>query len=241
MSIPTTPVLSLTYISAVSFQVAITGADVGTTQTVFYQQIDFPSLPVQSFNITGNGTNILAGLNQGSHWLVWAVSSNGSSYSLPTLGNISLATSSTLLNAIKDKWYSTLGLTSLVTGGLYLSQIPDTDPQGERRDPPYCTCDQDHTRFEWTETSLFYEITTVEFNFFTPGSAQNLEQILAEIRATFDWKTLTFGDGLSSSTYIQPLAFNFSAEPVRYRDTSLMYRGCMRYEFWINRTFSNYT
>lgn len=147
---------------------------------------------------------------------------------------------STLLQAIKNKWYSSQALTTLVPNGLYLSQVPDTKEDGTREDLPYATCDSDRTRFEFTQSQISHEITTVTFRCWTAGSMNNLEEILQAIRSCFDWQSLTFADGVSSSVYIQPLSFEYDSEPVRYRDTSIVYRVTMRYEVWISKPFPFY-
>ncbi len=237
---PTTPLIVLSALSSTSFSVQVSGSDAGSTNRVFYQPLDNPGqAEVTGPTLVGNGTLTVTGAPESSHLLVLVVSDNGSSFSLPAQGFLSLLFPSTLLESIKDRWYNTPSLTSLITGGLYLSQIPDTSGT-QRIDPPYATCDSDRTRFEWTETKLFYEITTVEFHIYNPGSANTLEQMLSEIQACFNWQSVTFTDGKSSSSYIQPLEYYYAAEPIRWRDDSLMYSACMKYEFWINRTFDNY-
>lgn len=239
MTAPSTPTLTVTPLSSSSFQ-AVIGSDPGVTNTIYTQIIDFPgelTLPYTP-TLVGPGTIVVVGIEASSHLLVTVISNNGTN-SLPATAFISLIFPSTLLEAIKTKWYNTPSLTSLITGGLFLSQMPDTTGV-QRLDPPYSTCDQERTRFEWTETKLFYEISTIGFHYYSPGSANNLEQMTAEIRSAFDWKSVTFTDASVSSAYIQPLEYYLSAEPLRWRDDTLMYSGCIRYEFWINRTFSPY-
>lgn len=142
---------------------------------------------------------------------------------------------SSLLNAIKTKWYGESSLTSLVTGGLYLSQVPEK-LGNVRIDLPYGIAEVGRTRYLWTLSTRSYEVTDVHFDIFVAGSAANLETILDTIHSVFDWGHLTFSNSATDHlTYFQPLDEVITCEPVKYRDGSMVYRGTLRYETFVSK------
>jgi hypothetical protein len=145
----------------------------------------------------------------------------------------------TLLKAIKDRWYGDSGITDLVTGGLFLSQVPDKN-SSSRPDLPYAYVDVGKTRYVWTFSQVSGEVADVEFTIFVAGSGVNLETVMERVRARFDWCSLTFQTPYLVPVYFQPLDTDISCEPLKYRDGSLVYRGTLRYESFVNRTLLKY-
>ena len=146
----------------------------------------------------------------------------------------------TLLQSIKKKWDLAPGLTSLVTGGLYLSQVPEK-LGSVRIDLPYAVVEIGRTKFSWTMTSIFYETSDVEFIILAAGSAANLETIIQKLHDEFDWKEFPMDPDVSSKmTYFRPLDDDVTCTTAKYRDGSLVYRAHLRFEAFISRIKSNY-
>lgn len=144
----------------------------------------------------------------------------------------------TVLNAIKIRWDANSNLTNLITGGLYLSQIPEK-LGSTRIDLPYAYVEMGRTKFEWTMSNLYFEINDVEFCVFMAGSGVNIETALLRVHQAFDWYKLPFDDG-SVTTYLMPIDDSITAEPLKYRDGSVVYSARVRYEVWVSRTHSHY-
>ncbi len=233
MAAPNAPSLSLVKVSNTSFQGTIAG-DAGVTNYLYYRDIGRPPATGNDTlggSVVGNGTVVVSGCPSDTQIMAWALSSNGTSYSLPTIQFVSLLTSNTLLAAVKSKWYGAPTLTTLCSGGLYTNEIP------ELVNIPFCSLEANKTHFEWTQTNLYYEITYIEFIVYSAGAAA-AEAIVAEIRNQFDWQDIPFTDGKSSTTYCQPSDYYISSEPLRWKDGSLIYRATMCYHVFVNRTFA---
>lgn len=145
---------------------------------------------------------------------------------------------STILEAIKAKWDGS-ALPGVVTGGLYLSQIPEM-LGSTRIDLPYAYVELSPSRYEWTMSEIYYEIADVDFCVYVAGSGVTLESIATTLQSTFDWTTLGFSDGVTTHTYLRPIDKSFSAEPVKYRDGSIVYSARFRYEIFVSRLRSTY-
>jgi hypothetical protein len=142
----------------------------------------------------------------------------------------------TLLNSIKQRWDAT-GELAPVT--LFLCQMPET-LGSTRIDLPYCIVDTGKTRYLWTFSETCYEVTDVQFTLYVAGSGETLEQRTQDVRNAFDWcQSLTFDDS-TVSTYFQPIDGDYSCEPTKYRDGSLIYRSTLRYESFLSKVFPRY-
>lgn len=233
MPAPSTPSLTLSALSATSFSAAVVG-DAGVTNRVFYRDISKAAQPdVVSSTFSGDGSASVTGLIASGQYAVWVVADNGQ-FSLPAIGFVSLALPATLLAAAIAKFQGAPALTALFPGGAFANEIPET-LNSAALSPPWAILENRRTRFEWVQNAIFYEVSDLHLTLFCPGAAV-AETCLAAVRSVYDWDRLTFTDGYSTTSYIQPVRYEVAAEPVRYRDGTLIYTVDLDYEIWVNRT-----
>ncbi len=206
------------------------------SNAVYYRDISKAAqADVLAGTLTGDGSLTINGLNTAGQYMIYSVASAAGGFnSLPAVGFVSLALPSTLLSAAIAKFQGAAALTALFPGGVFANEIPET-LNDQQLTPPWAIMENKSTRFEWVQNAIFYEVSNLHITLFVPG-AQNAEQCLSAVRTVFDWDRLTFSDGSSSTTYIQPMRYDVAAEPVRYRDGVLLYTVDLDYEIWVNRT-----
>jgi len=232
---PSQPSLTLTRLSSTAFLATFSG-DAGVTNRLFYRRL-LGSLPSDVTGPTriGDGNVTVLNLSPEGHYLVWGVSDNGE-LSLPRLKSISLVTTTnTILSAIKTRWYESVPLTELVVGGLYVNEVPETI-NGSPPELPYAYVESGQTTFDWTHTETYMELAEVEFCVLCAGAAK-AEAAALQLRSVFDWKDLPFTDDTSSTVYFRPSRYEIAAEPIRYKDGSLIYRTHVGYSCWIDRQY----
>jgi hypothetical protein len=178
---PTTPIISLSAVSATSFSVTVSGTDLGTTQSVYWKLVrdaGFTAGPT----IMGDGTSTVTGVTANGQVQVYVVSSAGSGYSLPAFATLSLATTDSLTGAVSAYFDSQPTLVTAVPGGLFLGESPET--VDVTVGPMACfTMVSEET--EYYSENPYREATTLRFSFFGEGAAV-VESAVKTFKAIFD-------------------------------------------------------
>lgn len=216
---PTQPSLTLSAVSTTSFQAVVSGADAGDTVTLYYRQVG-ATQDTQGPSQTGNGTLTVTGLVDSGQYQAFVVASNGTSFSLPAYGYVSLGTSDLLSAAVHAQFNQNGALVQAIPGGMWTGEVP------EGTNPPYVWLDLPDTQttpifVDYFERSFFHA------HLYAIG-AQQAEAAAAAFKAVFDWCSLPFQT--AGSVWCQPRRKRLIPEKARWKDGTLMYRVVLTYD-----------
>jgi hypothetical protein len=230
-NIPSTPSLQLSFYNSTTIIATISGSDAGTTNTLYFEKLPDNNSWFEGPSRIGNGTALLTALTQGQSYLVYVVSSNNGSYSLPAFAYISLVQSTDELStAVMARFNAYPTLLTYIPGGLWLGEVPENSSQ------PYA----------WLEVSTIdtQPLMEGEFEFgrflihvFGPG-AQNVQTACRQLKAVFDYQQLTFTTKTCVS--VIPISYLIRCEALRNAQGILMYRGTLLYRVQTDDISVNY-
>lgn len=230
MSLPS-PVLVVSVVSETALRVDVTPAD-SNPVNVYVRQSGFPTDRLVT-TVTSAGPVDIPDLEPNSGWTVWAVSTDGVNYSLPTMTNTSLATGDSLYAAIQRLWSSTPSL--LTYGGpLYTSEVPDVDPDDERLQFPFTYCEVGRSSYLWTTESGFVEMNTVNFVAYAKG-AENARLASDALLNSFGWQPLPFVSPDLQCVKVEPVDQKLDSQITRARDGSVIFHTAMSFDVWTER------
>lgn len=190
MPYPTQPGLSLTVLSATSFLATIAGADGGTTNTVYVRRIGQAGADLVGGSIVGNGLLTISGLAANAGYLVWLVSDNGTSKSLPALAAVSLAQSDTISGAIVALFRSDPALATLCPQ-LFAQEVPERDAQGQLLQVPFGVVQVPDEVPEWNFENQYHETTQAKILLYGRTLA-DADRMAAAFKQSYDWHALPF-------------------------------------------------
>jgi len=190
VAVPTQPTLTLTRTSATSFQATVSGADGGTTNTVYYRQVGTLT-DVVGPAISGNGSAGVSGLPANGSFLAWVVSDNGASKSLPAVGTVALAAATdTLSGAMVQRFLQDPALAALCPQ-FYFGEIQETDAAGEAILPPFALLEVPEEKPEWNFEGSYHDIDQATITVYANTTAL-VDLIAAVFQADYDWQGLPF-------------------------------------------------
>jgi hypothetical protein len=227
-SLPSTPTLSASRLSATSALVSIT-ADTGTSSPVYYLQLG-SVVPVTGPTINDSGSATITGLTAGATYLFYTASSNGASYSFPVYTFLSLTASDTILAAVLSQWQGSPTLLAL-GGTLFANEVPET-LGATPVTPPYAVAVVGKSSFDWTTEKSYVEYAQVRLCCYALGAA-NAEAVASELHARFDWQSLPFLT--ATALYCRPADYQVSSSFVRYRTGEIIYNVDVVYDVAVLR------
>ena len=230
MPYPTRPTLALSRVSNTAFNATISGGGVANTHRLFYRLLGATS-DTTGGTLVGNGVITTSFLESQGQYLVHVVADdNLDGYSLPAIGTVSLVETDSPFTAIHAKWNGSPSLVAAVTGGLWSGEVP------EYVEPPYCHFDSSivSSRYVFEDEIEEARVTFMVYAF----GYQATYDLCRQIKATFDYQTLTFST--SGSVGIWPITWRVSNEGLRWKDNRLVHRGTVSYRMAVHRTRSSF-
>lgn len=227
---PTQPTLTLTRLSATSFQATISGADPGSTNTLYYRKTG-QTVDTTGPAIVGNGQIIVGSLVANAGYIVYVVSDLAGNKSLPALQVISLGVSDTLSGAIVAAYQGNPALVA-VCPNLWDEEVPETDAVGQPINLPFAQLEVPDENPEWTFEAGYYEVCHPRITIYAT-TAQEADQIVAAFKGAFDWQALPF----QTATAIQVMRQNVrrGAEEVVDKDNNRVFHRIMEYQIMVSR------
>lgn len=228
MPYPVQPSLALARLSDTSFSATTSGGTGTDTQRLFYRQVG-ATLDTTGPTQVGNGVLTVSGLVTQGQYNAFVVADSGSSYSLPSLASVSLASTDSLFSALQARFNAVPATVGLVAGGLWAGEVPEGTPL------PYAWYDGSEF-LTGPQFELEYESTRISFHVFALGYAA-AETCVRQLKATYDYQSVPFNS--TNATYsigTWPRSWRIYNERIRWKDNSLIHRGVVNYLAVVQRS-----